>query len=67
MIESFVHAKNGLRELGLCGEGEWRAKKVVSRVEEITSGRDDDGRHGCGGGGGEHTGGDICRRVQVVG
>jgi hypothetical protein len=37
MIESFVHAKNGLRELGLCGEGEWRAKEVVSRVEEITS------------------------------
>jgi hypothetical protein len=28
MIESVVHARNGLRELGLCGEGEWHAKKI---------------------------------------
>jgi hypothetical protein len=48
MIESVVHAKNGLRELGLCGEGEWHVKEVVEIFDLNRSrsnvGKDDGGR-----------------------
>lgn len=54
MIESVAHAKNGLRELGLCGEGEWHAKEVVENFDLNRSrsnvGKDDGGRN-CHGGG----------------